>query len=346
MRRARGCVTHQLMKRVLLISAVLCGLALATPRVALAIPSLRDGEGFVLSNGVKIWYRVEGATRRGIPILIIHGGPGETARPFERTIGPLLALSRPVIYTDYRGAGRSERPSEPAKYSFNQLADDLEAIRSTLGVFTWAVFGHSNGGATAITYALRHSDATRALVLCDPLLSPRDLEVNMAHKVTRAPAAQAMKLRAIFQSPALLSERFEQMFPEMDPGWQQRLMFYDPRAGAIFDELQRGLAMELGGKELMAPALWDGLVASGFFAFDAFPNIGRLAMPTLVLVGRVDSEISIDNSALFSASLPAGHFAVIEQAGHFPFLESPGATTAEITRFLQDVEAHGSRKQN
>lgn len=39
-------------------------------------------------------------------------------------------------------------------------------------------------------------------------------------------------------------------------------------------------------------------------------------MPTLVLVGRVDSELSIDNAALFSASLPAGHFVIVENAGH------------------------------
>lgn len=334
------------MRSTLLISALVSCLASVAPKTALALPSLRDGEGFVLSDGVKIWYRVDGATRRGTPILIIHGGPGETARPFERTIGPLLALSRPVIYTDYRGAGRSERPPEPAKYSFKQLADDVEAIRNALGIVGWAVFGHSNGGATAITYALQHSAATRALILCDPLLSPRDLEINMAHKVTRAPPAQAKKLRAIFLSRAPLAERFVQMFPAMDPGWQQRLMFYDPRAGAIFDEIQRELSMELGGKRLMTPALFDGLVASGFFAFDAFSSIGRLTTPTLVLVGRVDSELSIDNAALFSASLPAGHFAVIEQAGHFPFLESPGATTAEITRFLQDVEALVNRTQN
>src|SRR6059058_3210318 len=90
---------------------------------------LQDGAGFAVSDGVKIWYRVEGARQPGLPVLILHGGPGETARPFERTIGPLLALSRPVIYTDYRGAGRSERPANPAAYSFEQLADDAEAIR-------------------------------------------------------------------------------------------------------------------------------------------------------------------------------------------------------------------------
>jgi proline iminopeptidase len=308
--------------------------ALAAPAVAGAA-ELKDGEGFAVSKGVKIWYRVEGAARSGLPILIIHGGPGETARPFERSIGPLLALSRPVVYTDYRGAGRSERPKDPTQYSFAQLADDNEAIREKLGIAAWAVFGHSNGGATAVMYAIRHPKATRALVLCDPLANARDLEINMVHKVLAAPAEDQDKLRALFQSRASTGQRFEKMFDLLRPGWQ-RAMYYDPANGALFDSIQADLKRELG-KPLMAPQLMEGLLASGFFAFDAFAHTRELAMPVLVLVGRVDSEISVDNAAALAASLPAGRFFVVEQAGHFPFLEATATTTSAIERFLHDV---------
>lgn len=313
--------------------AVIAAAAVASwPARARANP-LRDGEGFVVSAGVRIWYRVEGAGRGGLPIVIIHGGPGETARPFERSIGPLLAVARPVVYTDYRGAGRSERPADPRQYSFAQLADDVDAIRQKLGLAGWAVFGHSNGGATAITYALRHGRATRALVLCDPLASPRDLELNMVHKVVGARPDEQPKLRAIFQSRAPLRERFSKMFDVLQPGWQDRLMFYDPAAGALFDAVQAELGRELG-KPLMAPALLDGLVQSGFFDFDAFAHVHELAMPVLVLAGRVDSEISVDNAATLAASLPDGRFVVVEHAGHFPFFEQSATTAAAIDDFL------------
>lgn len=65
-----------------------------------------DSEGFVTNSGVKIWYKVEGtSTSNSIPLVIIHGGPGATARPFEKTIGPEIAKVRQVIYMDYRGSG-------------------------------------------------------------------------------------------------------------------------------------------------------------------------------------------------------------------------------------------------
>lgn len=213
-------------------------------------PPLRNGEGFAISNGTKIWYRVEGASRPGVPILIIHGGPGETARPFELTIGPLLAMSRPVVYTDYRGAGRSDRPA---------------------------------------------------------------------------------------QSGESLPKRFEAIFGALEPGWQSRMMAHNPAGYNLLEAMQAQLSQELGGKSLMAPQLVAGLFESGFFAFDAFAHAQKLKMPILVLVGRVDKELSIDNSVLFSASVPDGRFVAVEDAGHFPYIEAPAPTLSAIEAFLEGL---------
>lgn len=64
-----------------------------------------------------------------------------------------------------------------------------------------------------------------------------------------------------------------------EPGWQQRLMFHDPRAGQLFEEIQRSLAAELGGKGLMQPALFKGLVASGSLSSMPSPASGSSSCP-------------------------------------------------------------------
>lgn len=313
-------------------------LATLTQAADAGTAALHDGEGFVVSGGVKIWYRVEGAAQPGLPILIIHGGPGETARPFERTIGPLLALSRPVIYTDYRGAGRSERPKALTGYSFEQFADDDEAIRKQLGIASWAVFGHSNGAATAVQFALRHREATKAVVLCTPLLSPRDLEVNLAKKLLGASPVEAEKLRAIAKSGKGLPERFEAANNAMRSSPNR--MFYEPSNFLLFKAMQDQLNDELGGKGLMAGELWDGLVSHGFFAFDAFKLAGKLTMPVLVLDGAADSELSLDNGQVFAATVPAGKFVAMEHSGHFPYIEETAATTMVLENFLDSLVHH------
>ena len=293
-----------------------------------------DGEGFVNVDGVKIWYKVEGA--RGTnktPVLMIHGGPGATARPFEKTIGPLLAKSSPVIYMDYRGAGRSDRPKDPKKYSFTILANDAEVLRKHLGIEKWVVFGHSNGGATALTYALRDSNHVAALILCDPLLSPIDLEMNMINKTALAPSDKYEQARAIYKSGASEEERFGKLLDLLDQKTRDSFQFYDPVNSSLYSKIQSELSKEIS-KGLMEPALIQGLIASGFFQFDEFKSAALVSMPTLLLLGRYDSEISIDNSMKFTLTVPDGYVAVVNRSGHHPYLEETVASAEKIDAFL------------
>jgi proline iminopeptidase len=308
--------------------------AVAVLAAARHAAALEPGEGYVTRDGVRTWYRVEGQASSGAtPLLFIHGGPGATARPFERTIGPRIARGRPVVYMDYRGAGRSDRPKDPSRYSLDILAGDVEALRRHLGIASWAVFGHSNGGATAITYALREPGHVAALVLCDPLLSPVDLEMNMVHKVARAPAPVYEKARAVYRSRGSAEERFGQLLELMDQRTRDGFQFFDPANAAVLARLQGELAQELG-RDLMEPALIQGLIASGLFEFDAFASAARIGAPVLLLLGLHDSEISVDNAMRFALAVPDGYCTLLDRSGHHPYLEQTETSAERVEAFL------------
>lgn len=291
-------------------------------------------EGYVTNGGVKIWYKVEGNSEvNPIPLIIIHGGPGCTARPFEKTIGPEIAKVRQVIYMDYRGSGRSDRPKDPNKYSFAILASDAEAIRKELGIEKWSVFGHSNGGATAITYALKYPNNVATLVLCCPLLSPTDLEMNMIHKVALAPSGQYEEARAIYKSNESSEVRFDKLLNLIDRQTRYKFQYYNPENNAVLDKIQSDLGKEIG-KDLMEPALIQGLISNGFFEFDAFKSANGLPMPVLLLLGRYDSEISIENAMKFALTVPNGYVVLLNKSGHHPYLEETEASAQEINSFL------------
>jgi pimeloyl-ACP methyl ester carboxylesterase len=80
--------------------------------------------------------------------------------------------------------------------------------------------------------------------------------------------------------------------------------------------------------------LIQGLIASGFFQFDAFKSAAFVSMPTLLLLGRYDGEISIDNSMKFALTVPDGYVAVINRSGHHPYLEETAASADKIDAFL------------
>lgn len=273
---------------------------------------------FATNAGVRIWYRVEGTPSAvNPPLLMIHGGPGATSRPFEKTIGPLLAKERQVVYMDYRGAGRSERPPSPAQYSFDLLASDAEAVRRQLGIERWYVFGHSNGAATALTYAAQYAPRIAGLVLCSPFLGPLDVEMNLIHKVALAPPDKYREARSIYQSKRTQEQKFNDLLALIDRRTRYRFQYFDPDKSEVLERIQSELAMEIG-KDLMVPQLMQGLAANGFFQFDAFKSAQRLSMPLLVVAGRTDSEISLENAMKFAVSVPDGYVAIMERSGHHP----------------------------
>jgi proline iminopeptidase len=295
---------------------------------------LTNGEGFAANDSVRIWYKVESAeNKNALSILLIHGGPGATARPFEKTIGPELAKTCSVIYMDYRGAGRSDRLADPGKYSFKILASDADAIRKQLGINKWAVFGHSNGGATAITYATTYTNHVSALILCDPLLSFDDLKMNMVHKVALAPKNKYLQARTIYKSDGSDEERFEKLLDLFDQKTKDSFQFYKTENSEVLGRYQSELAKEIN-KELMEPALIEGLISSGFFQFDAFKSAQNLTMPVLLLLGRYDSEISIDNAMKFALAVPNGYIEMLNYSGHHPYLEQTKESAERIETFL------------
>jgi len=66
-------------------------------------------EGHVEVPGGRVWYRIAGPDRPGTPVLCLHGGPGMPHDYLERLEDP--AVSRPTVFYDQFGCGRSDRPA-------------------------------------------------------------------------------------------------------------------------------------------------------------------------------------------------------------------------------------------
>jgi len=99
----------------------------------------------------------------GIPVVVLHGGPGGGCSPaMRRYFDP--ARYRVVLF-DQRGCGRSRPHASVAANTTWHLVADIELIRRTLGIDSWAVFGGSWGATLSLIYAQAHPDRARALIL-------------------------------------------------------------------------------------------------------------------------------------------------------------------------------------
>ena len=75
-------------------------------------------------------------------------------------------------------------------------------------------------------------------------------------------------------------------------------------------------------------------IMSGLAAFDLRPQLAAIKVPTLVIHG-VSDPIPMASAREWAASLSDGRLLVIEQSGHFPFVERPEAFFPAATAFLK-----------
>lgn len=100
---------------------------------------------------------------QGIPVVVLHGGPGGGCSPsMRRYFDP--AKYRVILF-DQRGCGRSKPHASVTDNTTWHLVADIELIRHTLGIADWIVFGGSWGATLSLIYAQAHPQSVRHLVL-------------------------------------------------------------------------------------------------------------------------------------------------------------------------------------
>ncbi len=105
----------------------------------------------------------------GVPVLVLHGGPGGGCSPaMRRYFDPEIYR---VVLFDQRGCGRSRPHATILDNSTWHLVSDIEVIRDLLGIDRFICFGGSWGATLALIYAISHPDRVAQLVLRGVFLS-------------------------------------------------------------------------------------------------------------------------------------------------------------------------------
>lgn len=123
-----------------------------------------------VSGGHRIYVEQCG-NPQGVPVIVLHGGPGGGCSPaMRRYFDP--AVYRVILF-DQRGCGRSRPHASVEANTTWDLVADIEAIRAVLGVERFILFGGSWGATLALIYAITHPARVRHLVLRGVFLMTR-----------------------------------------------------------------------------------------------------------------------------------------------------------------------------
>ncbi|MFE4870619.1 alpha/beta fold hydrolase [Streptomyces sp. NPDC056682] len=243
-------------------------------------------------------YRVDGP--EDAPVLVLGPSLATTWHMWDRQI-PELAGQWRVVRFDLPGHGGA--PAQPAD-SVAELGDRLIATLDGLGIQRFGYAGCSIGGAIGADLALRHPHrvASLALVAASPRFGTADefrqrgviVRTNGMDPMARSAPERWFTATYAAAQPAIV-EWAVQMVRTTDPGCY------------------------IAACEALA-------------AFDIRADLGRIAAPTLALVGAEDRVTGPGDARTLVAGIPGAGLAVVPGASHLAPVEQPAAVTDLLVR--------------
>jgi len=258
-------------------------------------------------NNTTLYYHVRG---QGIPMLMMHGGLGLDHTYFLPWFDPLCAQME-IVYYDHRSNGRSERPQDMGGLSHDTWVEDADALRAHLGFEQIILFGHSYGGALAMEYALKYRDRLAGLVLCCTAPVFDYIDVILENAKARGTAEQLRALDAVLSGTIQEDAEWRKMWMTYLPLYFKE---YDPAVGAAMDR-----------KTVYSASVQKHVNEHCLPFFNALDHLRKIDTPTLVISGREDwITPPAQAGERIHARLPNSEWVVLEESGHFPFIEETG----------------------
>jgi 3-oxoadipate enol-lactonase len=227
-------------------------------------------------------------------------------------IAPKLSQSFRVIVPELPGFGAS--PAAGA--SLAAVADRMaEAVKDATNGKAAIVLGNGYGGFVALQMVIRHPGIAAKLILADCGAAFSE-EGRQAFR-NMAAASQAKGLAAITDVAMrrLFAPEFQAQHPELMQGRREAFLKTDPK---VFRDACNALA-----------------------ELDLRPELGKVKVPVLVLVGEHDEATPPPMSRELAANLPDARLKIIAGCAHVPQLQSPGVFLDAIGDFLPAVHPAG-----
>lgn len=114
-------------------------------------------------SDLHVLYVEETGNPQGIPVIVLHPGPGIGSDPHLRRFFDPQQYR--IILFDQRGCGRSTPHLELKDNNTNSLLDDIDAIREHLSLNEFVLFGGGWGSLLALLYAQKFPQQIKALLL-------------------------------------------------------------------------------------------------------------------------------------------------------------------------------------
>jgi proline iminopeptidase len=283
--------------------------------------------GFLKVSDLHELYYEECGNPKGKPVVFIHGGPGGGTGPMDRRY--FHPEKYRIILLDQRGSGKSKPMASLEDNTTWHLVEDIEKLRTHLGIEKWLVFGGSWGSTLALTYAITHPTRVTGLVLRGIFLL-RKKEIDWYYE-------NGLGASAIYPD---VWEQFRDHIPENERGnmvkaYYSRLTHSDPQvqmaAAKPWTTWEMATSRLFTPPEVIKNSVTDDFaikfariechyfINKGFFKTDNWiiENIDKIRhIPTTITQGRYDVVCPAMSAWDLHKAWPESKLTIIPDSGH------------------------------
>ena len=260
-------------------------------------------------DGTRIHYEVTGRVGK-TPVLMIQGlGASKNAWNLQRIA---MATRFRIISFDNRGAGRSDKPTEP--FTLEQMADDALAVLDAAGIETAHVVGASMGGVISQIVAVKYPHRVRSLTLVCTACRNHPWRQELLQSWAKTAEEKGMIEVGKEAAQWVMSPRsFRRLVPAFT--WMGPLAALRPRHSFVSQ-----IDAILNTRE------------------DLVDQLSTITAPTMVIVGNQDILTPRGDSEEIAERIPNAELVVISGAAHGLMMEHSSTFNKILIEFLQRTE--------
>jgi pimeloyl-ACP methyl ester carboxylesterase len=263
-------------------------------------------------------------------LVFIHG-LGSYLKFWRYQLDAFAAQGYRVVAVDLPGYGKSDKPAS-FPYTMEAMADAVRELVIALGLERPVLVGHSMGGQTALSYAIRYPEEPAALVLTAPAGFERFSwrEKAWFKRVFSTTLIKASPEYGIWGS--VRQANFSRWRPELEWLIEERVRVV---GAPDFDAYAYANVRTVHG------------LAHNDFVRD---SLGRIQAPTLIVFGEDDRLIpnpflhggrARDIMEYGHAGIRGSELVGLERCGHSVQLDCPQEYNAAVSAFLRKLAADG-----
>ncbi len=242
------------------------------------------------------------------PIILIHGWSSH--RGVWRQTIQVLQEKYYCVAVDLLGFGSSDKPAD-GDYSLPVQGARIIFIADQLGFKRFSLIGHSMGGQIALHIAsLMAADRVDKLVSVGGVVSGELTERVMKINIRMAGLGRKWRFmygmaRPLLNFPPFANWFFRPWFLDMKnppfKSWEvDRFTAVNPACAVSLDEAAKAIR-----------------------ALDTSRYLHKIKAHTLLIHGKQDGTVPVDQAILAQTIIPDNDLALIEKCGHFPMYEKP-----------------------